>query len=139
MGRWNGWGDESISYPLTENAHEILIEKIGEATPLPDATLQHVLKQVPQSRLPDHPLITKSEEERVRHARGQSLLDWLALRSGNLGIMPDGVAYPTTGTEGCPRRLAFILIAVHANLFRHLLVMCGCQAVQEQKGVHLYA
>ena len=60
MRRWNGWGDESISYPLTENAHEILIEKIGEATPLPDATLQHVLIKVPQSRLPDHPLITKS-------------------------------------------------------------------------------
>jgi alkyldihydroxyacetonephosphate synthase len=47
MRRWNGWGDESISYPLTENAHGILIEKIGEAILLPDATLEHVLKQVP--------------------------------------------------------------------------------------------
>jgi alkyldihydroxyacetonephosphate synthase len=75
------------------------MEKIGEGTPLPDATLQHALNQVPQSRLPDHPLITKSEEERVRHARGQSLPDWLALRSGNLGIVPDGVAYPTTSTD----------------------------------------
>jgi alkyldihydroxyacetonephosphate synthase len=99
MRRWNGWGDESISYLLTKNAHGFLIEKIGEATPLPDATLQHALSQVPQSRLPDHPLITKSEEERVRHARGQSLPDWLALRSGNLGTVPDAIAYPTTGTD----------------------------------------
>jgi len=59
MRRWNGWGDVSISYPLTENAHEILIEKIGEAIPLPDATLENVLKQVPQSRLPDHPPYTR--------------------------------------------------------------------------------
>jgi alkyldihydroxyacetonephosphate synthase len=59
MRRWNGWGDESISYPLTENAHGFLIEKIGEAKPLPDVTLQHALNQVPQSRLPDHPPYTR--------------------------------------------------------------------------------
>jgi len=99
MRRWNGWGDESVSYDLTKSALGFLSEKIGEARPLPDAMLQEVLDRVPPSRLPEHPLITKSHEERVRHARGQSLPDWLALRSGNLGIVPDGVAHPTTATD----------------------------------------
>jgi alkyldihydroxyacetonephosphate synthase len=94
MRRWNGWGDDTISFPLPESAHRFLVKKIGEATPLPDAGLDEVLARVPQSRLPDHPLVTKSAEERMRHARGQSLPDWLALRSGNLGVFPDGVAYP---------------------------------------------
>jgi alkyldihydroxyacetonephosphate synthase len=34
--------------------------------------------------------------DRVRHARGQSLPDWIALRSGALDAFPDGVAYPRT-------------------------------------------
>jgi len=99
MRRWNGWGDNTICFPLPEKAHRFLVERIGEATPLPDATLHRVLEHVPQSRLPNHPLVTKLAEERLRHARGQSLPDWLAFRSGNLGIFPDGVAYPTTREE----------------------------------------
>jgi alkyldihydroxyacetonephosphate synthase len=96
MRRWNGWGDDTICFPLPENAYRFLVERIGEATPLPDATLHQVVAKVPKSRLPDHALVTKSAEERVRHTRGQSLPDWLALHSGNLGIFPDGIAYPTT-------------------------------------------
>ena len=96
MRRWNGWGDDTISFPLPGNALRFLVEKIGEAKPLPDATLEDVLRQVPKSRLPDNPLVTKSAEERVRHTRGQSLPDWLALHSGKLGVIPDGVACPTT-------------------------------------------
>jgi alkyldihydroxyacetonephosphate synthase len=38
-------------------------------------------------------------ELRVRHARGQSLPDWIALRSGRVGAFPDGVAYPTDEDE----------------------------------------
>jgi len=106
MRRWNGWGDDTICFPLPENAHRFLTEKIGEATSLPDARLDGVLAQVPQSRLPDHPSVTKSAEERLRHTRGQSLPDWLALRSGNLGVFPDGVAYPT-GIEDVRGLLAY--------------------------------
>jgi len=62
MRRWNGWGDEKICFPLPENAHRYLVERIGEATPPPDATLDNVLEQVPKSRLPDHPLVTKTAE-----------------------------------------------------------------------------
>jgi alkyldihydroxyacetonephosphate synthase len=99
MRRWNGWGDEKICFPLPENAHRYLVERIGEATPPSDAMLDNVLEQVPKSRLPDHPLVTKTAEDRVRHARGQSLPDWLALRSGNLGVFPDGIAYPTSSED----------------------------------------
>ena len=99
MRRWNGWGNETIDFPLAENAYRFLVERIGEGSPLPDATLDDVLAQVPESRLPDHPLVTKVPEERVRHARGQSLPDWLALRSGNLRVFPDGVAYPVASED----------------------------------------
>jgi alkyldihydroxyacetonephosphate synthase len=36
---------------------------------------------------------------RLRHARGQSFPDWVALRSGRAAPYPDGVAYPQTEEE----------------------------------------
>jgi alkyldihydroxyacetonephosphate synthase len=99
MRRWNGWGEETIRIPLPENAHTFLAEKVGRASPLPDAGLPEILPRIPESRLPDHPLVHKSPIERLRHARGQSVADWLALRSGQIGIFPDGVAYPVSNYE----------------------------------------
>ncbi|PID44449.1 MAG: FAD-binding oxidoreductase [Proteobacteria bacterium] len=99
MRRWNGWGDESHSMDLPENGLAFLAERVGEASPLPDATLEEVLKTVPDSRLPDHPLIDKTPEQRVYHARGQSLPDWLAMKSGKFEVFPDGVAFPETGDD----------------------------------------
>jgi alkyldihydroxyacetonephosphate synthase len=99
MRRWNGWGEETIDFPLNKDAYQFLVDRIGRGTPLPEARMDDVLKKVPESRLPDHPLVTKATEDRLRHARGQSLPDWLALRSGNLGSSPDGVAYPATSEE----------------------------------------
>lgn len=94
MRRWNGWGDESNSMQLPDSAGEFLTQLIGNANPLSDVTLEQVLDKVPASRLPEHPLIDLSREERVRHARGQSLPDWLAMRSGEFNIFPDGVCFP---------------------------------------------
>jgi len=37
--------------------------------------------------------------DRVRHARGQSLPDWVALRSGRIGRVPDGVARPASAAD----------------------------------------
>ena len=48
-------------------------------------------------RLPVFPRIhwwMISAEARLTHARGQSMPDWVALRSGRIGVFPDGVAYP---------------------------------------------
>ncbi|MGQ9889592.1 MAG: FAD-binding oxidoreductase [Aggregatilineales bacterium] len=96
MRRWNGWGDATANYPLPTSALAYLVERLGRQKPPNDATLDRVIAGVPQSRLPDHPLVNKDAESRVRHARGQSLPDWVALRSGQLAPFPDGVAHPLT-------------------------------------------
>ncbi|MDP3185970.1 MAG: FAD-binding oxidoreductase [Anaerolineales bacterium] len=94
MKRWNGWGEESHMYPLPDSAARYLAEQVGAGACLPDAAIEQVLAAVPPSRLASHPLISVDAEERLRHARGQSLPDWIALRSGRIGVFPDGVAYP---------------------------------------------
>ena len=99
MKRWNGWGDTAVTYPLPENANDFLTELVGEATPPQDATLAEVVATVPDSRLPEHPLIQTGAEVRLRHARGQSFPDWVALRSGRIPTFPDGVAFPQTEAQ----------------------------------------
>ncbi len=94
MRRWNGWGDDATDYPLSTVARRFLKQTPGPARPLPDADLDNVLASIPASRLPSHPDIHTDAECRLRHARGQSLPDWLALRSGEPGAVPDGVALP---------------------------------------------
>lgn len=94
MRRWNGWGDEGTNMLLPDSAGNFLEKKLDKATPLADSGLAEVLAIVPESRLPEHSLISTDKEQRVRHARGQSLPDWLAMRSGDFGIFPDGVCFP---------------------------------------------
>ena len=99
MRRWNGWGDEAVSFPLPATATAFLAEKLGPARQPRDAPLETVLRSVGTPRLPRHPLVVSTAEERVRHACGQSLGDWIALRFGRIRAFPDGVAYPTSDTE----------------------------------------
>lgn len=94
MRRWNGWGDEAVTYSLPAGARQALHAWVGPGTPPRDATVEQVLATVPPSRLPAHPLVSTDPFIRLAHARGQSLPDWLALRSGRLPAFPDGVAYP---------------------------------------------
>ena len=101
MKRWNGWGDDRTQNPLPEIAEDYLASLIGKGAKQPDATLEEVLKSIPESRLPDHSLVTFDPEERLRHACGQSLPDWIALRSGRIPRFPDGVIYPKS--DGCIR------------------------------------
>lgn len=99
MRRWNGWGDDTIQYPLHEAALRFLATRVGPGTPPRDAAFADVVAAVPPSRLPHHPLVSADPAERLRHARGQSLPDWVALRSGRIAAFPDGVARPTSGQE----------------------------------------
>ena len=99
MKRWNGWGDEHTAYPLSDLANEYLINILGKGTTGVDASLEDVIKSVPGSRLPKHASITIDPEDRLRHACGQSLPDWINLRSGRIPIYPDGVIYPGTDAE----------------------------------------
>ncbi|MDT1848102.1 FAD-binding oxidoreductase, partial [Acinetobacter baumannii] len=64
-----------------------------------DATFEQACAGLPPGRLPAHPLIDASPATRARHAVGQSLPDWLRLRYGKLGHVPDGVAFPESGAQ----------------------------------------
>ncbi len=99
MRRWNGWGDESITVELPAHGEAFLAAILGVGRPFPDASLESVRARVPASRLADHPLLITAVDDRLKHARGQSLPDWLAMRSGDFGVFPDAVAYPETATQ----------------------------------------
>lgn len=99
MKRWNGWGSVDTDYPLPDSALRYLTTRIGSLDPQPDAAMEDVLAAAPDSRLPAHPLVDTSAETRLRHARGQSLPDWVALRSGRVDTFPDGVAFPQSEAD----------------------------------------
>jgi alkyldihydroxyacetonephosphate synthase len=99
MRRWNGWGDDTITYPLPDSAARFLEALVGPGTPPQDASLEQVVGLVPASRLPDHPLVSTDPLKRLLHSRGQSLPDWVELRSGRISTFPDGVAYPENNED----------------------------------------
>jgi len=94
MQRWNGWGDDAITMDLPEEGVELLKTVVGPGFPQRDTSLEELLKPIPKTRLPRHPLITTDSQERLIHAHGQSLPDWIALRYGRPMRVPDGIAYP---------------------------------------------
>lgn len=99
MRRWNGWGASDVVYPVPESARRYLVQRLGNGPNLPDATLAAVLDTVPLSRLGPVAGVNCEPQERLLHARGQSLPDWIALRSGHVGAFPDGVAYPESAAD----------------------------------------
>lgn len=99
MKRWNGWGDDQTIYPLSNLAKEYLTSILGKGASGADASLEDVIKSVPGSRLPNHASISIDPENRLRHACGQSLPDWINLRAGRIPSFPDGVIYPDSVTE----------------------------------------
>jgi len=99
MKRWNGWGNEETDYPVPPAALEYLAAHLGALEPRFDARLQDVIGTVPVSRLPAHPALETDPETRLRHALGQSLPDWVALRFGRIKAFPDAVARPTSAED----------------------------------------
>ncbi|MEM8532557.1 MAG: FAD-binding oxidoreductase [Chloroflexota bacterium] len=95
MKRWNGWGYTNVDLPVKTTALAFLEKQIGPGHIVPDAPLEDVVRSVPESRLPDHPLISTDPLERLLHSTGQSLPNWITMRSGRYDAMVDGVAYPT--------------------------------------------
>jgi len=96
MKRWNGWGESAQDFLVPPRARAALDEWIGPGTQRADADLGAALARVPTSRLSARPFFSLSPEDRLRHSRGQSLPDWVALRSGQVGSVPDAVAHPET-------------------------------------------
>jgi alkyldihydroxyacetonephosphate synthase len=99
MRRWNGWGDDSVVYPLHDSAAHYLKSLVGPGAPVPDTPQDAFLANLPPSRLPTHPLISTEPIDRLQHARGQSMPDWLAMRNGLSLSCPDGVAYPENAAQ----------------------------------------
>jgi len=99
--RWNGWGDIATSYTLPPSALDYLGGRLGILHTYGDAALEDILPAVPESRLPLYPGVDINPEKRLCYARGQSLPDWVALRSGRIPFFPDGVAFPESEEDVC--------------------------------------
>lgn len=99
--RWNGWAVDGTAAELSPDALRLLELEVGRALEdlPPDAALEAVVAAVPASRLTADRRLIVDGEDRIRHARGQSLPDWIALRSGRLLAVPDAVAHPTTDDD----------------------------------------
>lgn len=99
MRRWNGWGDDTVSASVPPRAAEALSAWVGPGTRPRDATREEALAAVPPSRLAPRDGFSTDPWERFLHARGQSLPDWIALRSGRVGAVPDAVAFPESADD----------------------------------------
>jgi alkyldihydroxyacetonephosphate synthase len=99
MQRWNGWGDEKINYPVPGNAKGYLAEILGGEQHLPDASLDSVINKIPGSQFKKIDFISTDPVDRIVHSCGQSLPDWINLRSGHIPRFTDGVVYPNSEGE----------------------------------------
>ncbi len=94
MRRWNGWGDETVDYVITDHVKNLLEEWVGKPKAPKDLSLDELKLRVPDSRLKDSNLINTDVEERIKHSVGQSFSDWVAIRTGENLVFPDGVVFP---------------------------------------------
>ena len=96
--RWNGWGNININKRVSAHGAKLIKSHIGKTKKLSSVSLQQVLKTVPKSRLPvamtELDTVSVDNEVRLRHARGQSFPDWIAMHGGDFEVFPDGVAFP---------------------------------------------
>lgn len=99
MKRWNGWGNDEIDYHVPASALDFLIDVLGPPQTRTTTPLLLALARIPFGHPLPHPLVQVDAETRLRHARGQSLPDWVALRFDAIARYPDGVAYPGSEDE----------------------------------------
>ena len=99
MKRIQGWGSTEIDYPVPQPAKKFLKTVFGQPLELQNISIEDLIAKVPPSNIPAHPLISTNPEDRLKHARGQSLNDWIDMFDGLVDTFPDGVAYPTSDEE----------------------------------------
>jgi alkyldihydroxyacetonephosphate synthase len=99
MRLWNGWGDDTRGYPVPPALVDLLTTLLGRSEPPADISLGTAVGQVPASRLPDAETFSTDPGDRLRHARGQGFPDLVAMRSGQVGAVPDAVAHPRSAAE----------------------------------------
>jgi alkyldihydroxyacetonephosphate synthase len=99
MKRIQGWGNQETDYPVPEPAQHYLEKVVGKPLKLQNCPIEKLIKKVPESQLPSHPLVSTDPEDRLQHARGQSLNDWVDMLDGLVNTFPDGVAYPKSQAD----------------------------------------
>jgi len=96
MKRILGWGNTSTDYPVPEPARQYLEKVAGEPRNLKNITVDQLIEKIPASNLPPNSQVSADPEDRLRHARGQSLNDWIDMCDGLVNTFPDGIAYPAS-------------------------------------------
>lgn len=99
MRRWNGWGEETISYPLPASAISFLERLVGIGKRPEDIGIQELLARLPKTKLPRHTMVSQDPRSRLLHARGQSFPNWVDMHTGRIDLFPDGVAYPMSNED----------------------------------------
>ena len=99
MLRWNGYGEETITYPLSESARVYFSQILGEAKRPSDVERTSIAIPAPHPLSNIRSLLHIDEETRLRHALGQSFPDLAAKRFGNISRFPDAVAFPESNED----------------------------------------
>lgn len=99
MKRIQGWGKSTTDYPVPDPARRYLERVVGKPLNLENIPVENLISKVPPANLPPHPKISTNREDRLRHARGQSLNDWIDMCDGLVKTFPDGVTYPETDDD----------------------------------------
>src|SRR5512134_392752 len=94
MLRWNGYGEETITYPLSDSARVYFSHILGAARRPLDVRRESLALPPPYPFSRSHPLLQNDDETRLRHALGQSFPDLAAKRFGKFPRFPDAVAFP---------------------------------------------
>lgn len=99
MLRWNGYGEETITYPLSESARVYFSQILGGAKRPPDIDRASLIIHPPQPLSNLHSLLHTDNETRLRHALGQSFPDLAVKRFGSIPRFPDAVAFPESDKD----------------------------------------
>lgn len=99
MLRWNGYGEETITYPLSESARVYLSQILGSAEHPLDVDRSSVIVPPPCLFSNPHSQLQFDDEIRLRHALGQSFPDLVAKRFGQFHRFPDAVAFPESDQD----------------------------------------
>ncbi|MGI9557685.1 MAG: hypothetical protein ACR2N5_07075 [Solirubrobacterales bacterium] len=97
--RWWGWGDPAHESRLPPDAVRLLAERIGTGeggrVALGDVRLPEA-RSIPQTvaRAAGADRVFAGDEDRLRHAAGQSYPDLIRMRSGQIDEAPDAVLVP---------------------------------------------
>src|SRR5688572_25621792 len=104
MLRWNGYGEETIRYPLSDSARVYFGQILGAARHPRDVGRESLAIPPPRPFSRSHSLLQSDDETRLRHALGQSFPDLAAKRFGKFPRFPDAVAFP-----GCDQDVGDLL------------------------------